>query len=299
MRCYDMEISDFLDYMRYERRRSQQTLQGYRLDLEAYVAYLDTLEGHVTVDTADTEDIRGWIEAMMDRGNSASSICRRLSAVRSMYRYALARGLVSHDPAHIVRGPKKSRYLPQFVREDDMDRLLDSAEWGSDYISTRARTILILLYETGMRASELTSLDDSSVDFTQGEIRVTGKGNKQRTIPFGDELRTQLQQYISQRNQEWPQRADSALILNDRGRRITYEQLRKEVMMRLSTIGNLAKRSPHVLRHSFATAMLNNGADLESVQKLLGHSELSTTEIYTHTTFEQLKKVYSKAHPRA
>lgn len=294
-----MEISDFLDYMRYERRRSQQTLQGYRLDLEAYVAYLDTLEGHVTVDTADTEDIRGWIEAMMDRGNSASSICRRLSAVRSMYRYALARGLVSHDPAHIVRGPKKSRYLPQFVREDDMDRLLDSAEWGSDYISTRARTILILLYETGMRASELTSLDDSSVDFTQGEIRVTGKGNKQRAIPFGDELRTQLQQYISLRNQEWPQRADSALILNDRGRRITYEQLRKEVMMRLSAIGNLAKRSPHVLRHSFATAMLNNGADLESVQKLLGHSELSTTEIYTHTTFEQLKKVYSKAHPRA
>ena len=294
-----MEISDFLDYMRYERRRSQQTLQGYRLDLEAYVAYLDTLEGHVTVDTADTEDIRGWIETMMDRGNSASSICRRLSAVRSMYRYALARGLVSHDPAHIVRGPKKSRYLPQFVREDDMDRLLDSAEWGSDYISTRARTILILLYETGMRASELTSLDDSSVDFTQGEIRVKGKGKKQRAIPFGDELRTQLQQYISQRNQEWPQRADSALILNDRGRRITYEQLRKEVMMRLSAIGNLAKRSPHVLRHSFATAMLNNGADLESVQKLLGHSELSTTEIYTHTTFEQLKKVYSKAHPRA
>lgn len=294
-----MEISDFLDYMRYERRRSQQTLQGYRLDLEAYVAYLDTLEGHVTVDTADTEDIRGWIEAMMDRGNSASSICRRLSAVRSMYRYALARELVSHDPAHIVRGPKKSHYLPQFVREDDMDRLLDSAEWGSDYISTRARTILILLYETGMRASELTSLDDSSVDFTQGEIRVLGKGNKQRAIPFGDELRTQLQQYISQRNQKWPQRIDNALILNDRGSRITYEQLRKEVMTRLSAIGNLAKRSPHVLRHSFATAMLNNGADLESVQKLLGHSELSTTEIYTHTTFEQLKKVYSKAHPRA
>lgn len=294
-----MEISEFLDYMRYERRRSEQTLQGYRLDLEAYVAYLDTLEGHVIIDTADTEDIRGWIEAMMDRGNSPTSICRRLSAVRSMYRYALARGLVSHDPAHIVRGPKKSRYLPQFVREDDMDRLLDSAEWGSDYISTRARTILILLYETGMRASELTSLDDNSVDFAQGEIRVTGKGNKQRAIPFGDELRTQLQEYIRQRDAMWQQRIDTALILNDRGSRMTYVQLRKEVMTRLSAIGNLAKRSPHVLRHSFATAMLNNGADLESVQKLLGHSELSTTEIYTHTTFEQLKKVYSKAHPRA
>ena len=294
-----MEISEFLDYMRYERRRSEQTLQGYRLDLEAYVAYLDTLEGHVIIDTADTEDIRGWIEAMMDRGNSPTSICRRLSAVRSMYRYALARGLVSHDPAHIVRGRKKSRYLPQFVREDDMDRLLDSAEWGSDYISTRARTILILLYETGMRASELTSLDDSSVDFAQGEIRVTGKGNKQRAIPFGDELRTQLHEYIRQRDAMWQQRIDTALILNDRGSRMTYVQLRKEVMTRLSAIGNLAKRSPHVLRHSFATAMLNNGADLESVQKLLGHSELSTTEIYTHTTFEQLKKVYSKAHPRA
>lgn len=294
-----MEISEFLDYMRYERRRSEQTLQGYRLDLEAYVAYLDTLEGHVTIDTADTEDIRGWIEAMMDRGNSPTSICRRLSAVRSMYRYALARGLVSHDPAHIVRGPKKSRYLPQFVREDDMDRLLDSTEWGSDYISTRARTILIMLYETGMRASELTGLDDNSVDFAQGEIRVTGKGNKQRAIPFGDELRTQLQEYIRQRDAMWQQRIDTALILNDRGSRMTYVQLRKEVMTRLSAISNLAKRSPHVLRHSFATAMLNNGADLESVQKLLGHSELSTTEIYTHTTFEQLKKVYSKAHPRA
>ena len=294
-----MEISEFLDYMRYERRRSEQTLQGYRLDLEAYVAYLDTLEGHVTIDTADTEDIRGWIEAMMDRGNSPTSICRRLSAVRSMYRYALARGLVSHDPARIVRGPRKSRCLPRFVREDDMGRLLDSAEWGSDYISPRARAILILLDETGMRASELTSLDDSSVDFAQGEIRVTGKGNKQRAIPFGDELRTQLQEYIRQRDAMWQQRIDTALILNDRGSRMTYVQLRKEVMTRLSAIGNLAKRSPHVLRHSFATAMLNNGADLESVQKLLGHSELSTTEIYTHTTFEQLKKVYSKAHPRA
>ena len=294
-----MEISEFLDYMRYERRHSEQTLQGYRLDLEAYVAYLDTLEGHVTIDTADTEDIRGWIEAMMDRGNSPTSICRRLSAVRSMYRYALARGLVSHDPAHIVRGPKKSRYLPQFVREDDMDRLLDSAEWGSDYISTRARTILILLYETGMRASELTSLDDSSVDFAQGEIRVTGKGNKQRAIPFGDELRTQLQEYIRQRDAMWQQRIDTALILNDRGSRMTYVQLRKEVMTRLSAIGNLAKRSPHVLRHSFATAMLNNGADLEAIKQLLGHESIGTTEVYTHTTFADLKKEYELAHPRA
>lgn len=293
-----MEISEFLDYMRYERRRSEQTLQGYRLDLEAYVAYLDTLEGHVTIDTADTEDIRGWIEAMMDRGNSPTSICRRLSAVRSMYRYALARGLVSHDPAHIVRGPKKSRYLPQFVREDDMDRLLDSAEWGSDYISTRARTILILLYETGMRASELTSLDDSSVDFAQGEIRVTGKGNKQRAIPFGDELRTQLHEYIRQRDAMWQQRIDTALILNDRGSRMTYVQLRKEVMTRLSAIGNLAKRSPHVLRHSFATAMLNNGADLRSVQELLGHEDLSTTQIYTHVSMQHLTAEYRQHFPR-
>ena len=294
-----MEIYDFLDYMRFERRRSEQTLTSYKHDLEQYVAYLDTLDGHVTVDTADTEDIRGWIEAMMDRGNSPTSICRRLSAVRSMYRYALARGLVSHDPAHIVRGPKKSRYLPQFVREDDMDRLLDSAEWGSDYISTRARTILILLYETGMRASELTSLDDSSVDFAQGEIRVTGKGNKQRAIPFGDELRTQLQEYIRQRDAMWQQRIDTALILNDRGSRMTYVQLRKEVMTRLSAIGNLAKRSPHVLRHSFATAMLNNGADLEAIKELLGHAGIATTEVYTHTTFAELVKEYQQAHPRA
>lgn len=293
-----MKIDDFLDYMRYERRRSDNTIDSYRADLEAYEAFLGSLDGAPTLDTATSDDIRDWVEHMMDRGNSAASVCRRLSAVRSMYRFALAHGLVERDPAHMVHGPKRSRRLPQFVREDDMNRLLDSPTWTDDYDSVRVRTILMLLYETGMRASELTGLDDASVDLGACELKVRGKGDKQRLIPFGEELAAQLRLYRSKRDEAWPSRADTAFFVGRTGRRITYGQLRLMVREQLSAVTGMSRRSPHVLRHSFATAMLNNGADLESVQKLLGHKELSTTEIYTHTTFEQLRRVYDEAHPR-
>lgn len=287
-----------MDYLRYERNRSELTVESYRLDIEAFVDYFKSLDEDMTFDTVTTETIRGWLEHMMDKGNTASSICRRLSAVRSMYRYALSRGLVEHDPAHAVHAPKRNRRLPQFVSEDDMDRLLDSTEWGSDYKDVRARTILLILYETGLRVSELVGLDDTTVDFSQHELRVTGKGNKQRIVPFGAELETQMHRYMHMRDQQPHNLGTGAFLLNDKGGRMTTRQVSYIVKCRLGEVSNLKKRSPHVLRHSFATAMLNNGADLESVQKLLGHASLSTTEIYTHTTFEQLKQIYSKAHPR-
>lgn len=293
-----MDIEKFLDYMRYERGRSENTIESYRRDLGSFVQFMKGLDESLTIDTADTDVVRDWMEHMMDGGNSPASICRRLSAVRSMYRYALARGLVDHDPAHAVKGPKRRRRLPQFVSEDDMDRLLDDVERGSDYNSTRTRTILLMLYETGMRASELTGLNDADIDFARSEIRVVGKGNRQRAIPFGTELREQVLLYQGKRNAEQPERDRQAFLVDNHGRRLTYGQLRRIVKGQLSAVGNISKRSPHVLRHTFATTMLNNGADLESVQKLLGHKELSTTEIYTHTTFDQLKRIYNKAHPR-
>ena len=293
-----MDIEKFLDYMRYERGRSENTIESYRRDLGAFVQFMKGLDESLTIDTADADVVRDWMEHMMDGGNSPASICRRLSSVRSMYRYALARGLVDHDPAHAVKGPKRRRRLPQFVSENDMDRLLDDVEWGSDYNSTRTRTILLMLYETGMRASELTGLNDGDIDFARSEIRVVGKGNRQRAIPFGTELREQVLLYQGKRNAEQPERDRQAFLVDNHGRRLTYGQLRRIVKGQLSVVGNISKRSPHVLRHTFATTMLNNGADLESVQKLLGHKELSTTEIYTHTTFDQLKRIYNKAHPR-
>ena len=219
--------------------------------------------------------------------------------MRSLYRFALSRNLVSKDPAHSVVGPKKSKPLPQYLRESEVDRLLDDLQWDmTNYIDVRARTIILLFYATGMRLAELIGLDDSSVDFLNAEIKVTGKRNKQRIIPMGDELVRVLREYIQFRD-EHISRTCNALFVTEKGERMNRAQVRNEVKKHLSKVTSMKKRTPHVLRHTFATAMLNHDAGIESVKKLLGHESLSTTEIYTHTTFEQLKRVYSNAHPRA
>ena len=220
--------------------------------------------------------------------------------MRSFYRFALARGMVQRDPAHGVTGPKKAKVLPQFVKEKEMDQLLDEMHWQEDdYKDVRARTIIITFYTTGIRLSELTGLDDAMVDFENCQLKVTGKRNKQRIIPFGEELKESLRRYMDIRDNTFGVRQTTALFVNNKGKRMTSPQVRDIVKARLAQVSTLKKRSPHVLRHTFATTMLNHDAGLESVKKLLGHESLTTTEIYTHTTFEQLKRVYEKAHPRA
>ena len=293
-----MMIDQFLDYLRYERNASPQTVQTYEESLRAFDSYLTFRDNGLSIDSVDTDLIRDWMESLMDKGNSASTINKNLSALRSFYRFALKRGLVKKDPAHAVTGPKKSKPLPQFLREGEMDRLLDGLEWDSSFNNVRARTILILFYEAGLRRSELVGLDDKDVDYDAAQLKVTGKRNKQRIVPFGAELAEQLKSYQAVRKEKFGETC-GAMFLSDKGERISGEQVYQIVRKYLSMVTSLKKRSPHVLRHTFATAMLNNGAGLESIKNLLGHASVSTTEIYTHTTFEQLKRIYKEAHPRA
>ena len=288
-----------MDYLRYERNYSERTVKEYGDDLRIFESFFKNLDTKLSWETVDSDVIRDWVESMMDKGNIATSVNRRLSAVRSFYRFALAQGMVAADPSRRVKGPKTERPLPQFVRERDIDALLDDAVWNMEsYEDVRARTIILTLYETGVRVSELLGLDDSAVDLQACQLKVTGKRDKQRIVPFGTELHDALAVYLSVRDAAVVRRS-RALFLSSSGSRMSYSQARREVKRHLARVCTMKKLSPHVLRHSFATAMLNNGAGLEGVQKLLGHSRLTTTEVYTHTTFEQLRKVYESAHPRA
>lgn len=292
-------IERFLDYLRCERNRSPLTVKHYGEDLAAFEAFFTALDGGLDWFTVDDDVIRMWMESMMDRGNTATSVCRRLSAVRSFFRYAMSRGLVERDPAHGIVSPKRGRALPQYVREKEMSQLLSSDGWDlTSFRDSRARAILILLYETGLRSAELLGLRDGDVDMRACELRVTGKRDKQRIVPFGEGLRTTLQDYIRVRDAAVGAPVEALFTRTDGGR-LSYGTLRRIVRESLAGVCTLKKRSPHVLRHTFATAMLNHDAGLESVRKLLGHESLATTEIYTHTTFEQLKKTYTDAHPRA
>lgn len=293
-----LNVDKFLDYLSSELNRSQRTVESYRDDLKHFEKFAKDLSDSFSWETVDSDIVRDWMESMMDKGNSAATVSRRLSALKTFYRFALARHYVESDPVYSIKGPKKEKPLPQFVKESEMDELLDRQAWGDDYNNVRARTIIILFYETGMRLSELVNLDDKDVNFVTSEIKITGKGNKQRIVPFGDELKNTLLEFRRLRDASVEVKTP-ALVVSDKGTRMSPSKVQNIVRSNLSRVCSLKKKSPHVLRHSFATAMLNHHVGIESLKKLLGHANLSTTEIYTHTTFEQLKRVYNIAHPRA
>lgn len=293
-----MRVENFLSYLQDERNYSALTVQSYGTDLKEFEAFFKNLDTLLSWETIDSDIVRAWMESMMDKGHTATTVNRRLSALRSFYRFALANGLVDHNPAHGVVGPKKRKPLPKFLKEREMDQLLSPEMWDDTFINMRARTLILLFYSTGMRLAELASLDDEMLDFARCEVRVIGKRRKQRVIPFGEELATALRKYMETRDQNVT-RQDHALFVTGKGERMNHNQIRYEVSKNVSRVSTISKRTPHVLRHTFATAMLNHEAGIESVRKLLGHESLSTTEIYTHTTFEQLRKVYKNAHPRA
>lgn len=297
-----MWIKSFVDYLRYERNLSEHTIAGYEADLKEFERFYLGLDSELDWNSIDADVVRQWEVSIMERGNKASSVGRRLSALRTFYRFLMKRKMVTKDPAHLVRAPKKDKTLPGYVREEEMNHLFDGDFFDASFKGVRDKTILLTFYSTGIRLSELTGLRLPDFDMNQMQLKVTGKRNKQRLVPFGVELRDSMSEYLSLRGQFCSERGFSTdvLFMDERvGGEMSPSGVREMVKRYLSLVTTQQKRSPHVLRHSFATSMLNHHADLQSVKELLGHESLSTTEVYTHTSFEELKEVYKHAHPRA
>lgn len=293
-----MWIDAFVEYLRCEKNSSERTVEGYRRDLKAFESYMKALDENISWDNLDKDVVRQWMVERMEQGLAARTVCTNLSALRSFYKFLLRRNLVERDPVRGLQGPKRAKPLPQFVRESDMDRLLDGNYFPDTLEGERDRLMLLTFYSTGVRLAELVGLDWEDVDLAAGQLKVTGKRNKQRIVPFGPELRDALAAYRSHMAGEGG--AGGALFRNLKtGERVSRRKVTEVVRRYLSQVTTLKKRSPHVLRHSFATSMLNHHANLQSVKELLGHESLATTEIYTHTTFEELKDMYNLAHPRA
>ena len=292
-----MFLDSFIGFLRVERNYSEHTLRAYANDLRSFRDYLACIDGSLSFLDAGTDLMRAWVASLMDGGAAPASVSRKMSALRAFYDFLRSEGYVSSNPAALLQGPKKRKKLPSFVKEEDMDCLLDEVVFGEGFDACRDRMIIVCFYSTGMRLSELVGLDVCNVDMGQSVIKVLGKRNKERIVPFGAEMKRELENYLEQRSVVCPD--GGALFVSRNGRRVSTSSVYRLVREKLSGVTSIKKKSPHVLRHSFATAMLNGDAELLAVKELLGHSRLATTEVYTHLTFEELKRFYNKAHPRA
>jgi integrase/recombinase XerC len=293
-----MYIESFLQYLQYEKNYSIHTVESYSNDL---LQFKEFISGDETFDpkTIDSIWVRRWMVSLMNEGYSPLSVNRKLSSLKSFFKYLCKYKQIETSPVKTLRGPKVNKPLPYFVKDLDMEHLLSEWDGADAFDGERDKAILDVFYTTGIRCAELVGLKNEDIDFKAGLMKVNGKRNKQRLIPFSGALKETMQSYINIRNETVESLADNAFFVRKNGKKLSNSIVYTIVNKRLSEIPNLSKKSPHVLRHTFATSMLNNGADLNAVKELLGHASLSSTEVYTHTTFEELKKVYHQAHPRA
>jgi len=299
-----MYYSAFLNYLRAEMNKSENTIRAYRSDLDSFRRFLATELGKSDDPSGVTlADIRLWISYEAQRGIKSVSLARRETAVRTFYHYLKRRHGLEIDPTANLRGPKLEKSLPAFVPQNEIEAIIDSydaAEDCSEFVTVRNELIVTMLYSTGMRAAELVGLKDIDVDTARCELKVLGKRNKERIIPFGEELREMITRYRNIRNTSVPATGTEAFFVRESGEAVYYGLVYRTVRSTLDTANvKASRRSPHTLRHSFATDMLNNGADLAAVQKLLGHASLATTQRYTHLSYRELQKNYKLAHPRA
>ncbi|MFM2285656.1 MAG: hypothetical protein RLZZ543_1153 [Bacteroidota bacterium] len=290
-------IALFIEHLRYEKRYSKHSLIAYEGDLRQWATFLKEQYEVVQLSEVNSSMIRSWLVARMEEGIEARSINRKITALKSFYKYALRSNWVTVNPMGKISSPKVAKRLPVYVEAEKLDLLLDHAIFEDSFNGRRDHLILELFYGTGMRLSELLGLAVEDVNLRSLQVKVTGKRNKQRIIPIFPSLATQIEKYLIERNAI--QTTHSALLIMEDGKQLYPVLVYRVVNKHLSLVSTQQKRSPHVLRHSFATEMLNKGADLNAIKEILGHANLSATQVYTHNTIEKLKSAYKQAHPRA
>jgi integrase/recombinase XerC len=288
----------FINYLKYEKRYSHLTAIAYKKDLDQFEEFYVKTIGDFNVEGINDKIARMWVVELMDKGISARTVNKKISALKSFYKYLLRFEVVKENNLDNVIVPKVRKKLPQFVEEKNLDHLLDDGYFGKDFEALRDKLILSLLYGTGVRLSELMHLKDADIHTTEYLIKVLGKRNKERIVPYPRSLNQLIDEYKSERTRLFGSTA-GVLFLTEKGKPVYEKLIYRVVNKYLSMVTTLDKKSPHVLRHSFATHMLNHGADLNAVKEMLGHSNLSATQIYTHTSLEKIRKVYRQAHPRS
>jgi len=289
------EKETFLNYLRFEKRYSQHTIISYQNDLEQFLSSIIADFDAPRLKDINAAMVRTWLAGLMNKKLTAKSINRKISTLKSFFKFLMKEGVIDTTPMSIINSPKISKRLPMYVEEKDIKTLFEHVEFTDDWKGRTEKLVLELFYNTGMRVSELINLKASQLDSSYNHIKVLGKGNKERIIPVNKALTETLQRYIGEK----PISAAENIFVNEKGKQLYAKEVYNLVKKHLSLVTTINKKSPHILRHSFATHLTNNGADLNAVKELLGHSSLAATQVYTHNNIEKLKAVFKKAHPKA
>jgi len=295
-----MHIDKFIEYLQFEKRFSQNTLTAYKKDLSQFTEFTLSEYQIKGIEEVSHHMIRSWIVHLVGELVSSVTIKRKLSALKSYFKYLLKDGMIKENPMMKINAPKSNKRLPEFVGKDNMESLFENIDFDDGFIGQRDKLIIEMFYLTGMRLSELINLKDSDIDIHNQQIKVLGKRNKERIIPFSFVLQNSIENYLKIREKDIIKgEQNSFFFVTQKGNKVYEKLVYRVVNSYLGKVSTLRKKSPHVLRHTFATHMLNNGADLNAIKELLGHASLAATQIYTHNTIEQLKSIYKQAHPRA
>lgn len=293
------DIQEFLNHLTFQKRYSPHTIVSYQNDLAAFFDFIEIKFGSTKLDEINASFVRSWLAEMKESGMESKSLNRKISTLKSFFKYQLKQGTVLTSPMATIISPKVKKRLPQYVDEKDIHTLFSHVEFPDNWEGKTHWLLLQLFYNTGMRQAELVNLRESQIDISNRNIKVLGKGNKERVIPVSKELILLIEAYQQGKRSQFDNFDSVVLLINAKGKRLYPKYVYNVVRQYLSTVTTIDKKSPHVLRHTFATHLMNNGADLNAVKELLGHSSLAATQIYTHNTIEKLKDVYKKAHPKA